>query len=194
MLDEGRGGVNEGRGPRARELALAEPSHFVILSIGSNLGDRLGNLRAGLARVEDGGSLAVEAVSSVYASDPIEAAGGEFLNVAVAARTALEPASLLAALKAAEQAAGRTGSTTDPRPLDLDILYFDDLVSALGQLRIPHPRRLDRPFVLVPLAEVCGDARDPETGGLVADEVAPRLAGALRSVRRVAGPEWWKGR
>jgi 2-amino-4-hydroxy-6-hydroxymethyldihydropteridine diphosphokinase len=163
----------------------------VLLSIGSNLGDRTGNLRAGVLRLVGRGALEVSAVSSLYASDPVDAEGGEFLNAVVAGRSALDPQALLAALKQAERDAGRTGTGHDPRPLDLDVLYLGQARQRTASLVVPHPRRFERPFVLVPLAEVCGSLIDPETGRPVGDEVASRLPSALRSVRRVAGPEWW---
>jgi 2-amino-4-hydroxy-6-hydroxymethyldihydropteridine diphosphokinase len=163
-------------------------STSVLLAVGSNLGDRLGHLRQGLARLEADGAIRVVRTSSLYATDPVGAAGGEFLNAAVAATTTLEPGALLDALKAAERAEGRIGTGHDARPLDLDIVYYGDRVMAVERLAVPHPRRLQRAFVMVPAAEADGDRIDPEAGCTVREAAARLDAGG---VRRVARPGWY---
>jgi 2-amino-4-hydroxy-6-hydroxymethyldihydropteridine diphosphokinase len=134
----------------------------VFLGLGSNLGDRLGNLQAGLKSLDPAG-LAVEAVSSVWETEPV---GGppqsSFLNGVARLRTRLSPRAVLAAVQAAEDAAGRQRTLRNgPRPLDLDILLFDDAVIAEPDLVIPHPRLAERRFVLAPLAEIAPDAVHP---------------------------------
>ncbi len=166
------------------------PAHEAFLALGSNLGDRIANLKGGMARLESAGVLRVEAASSLFASDPEHCEGGEFLNAVVRVRTTLEPLALLDAAKAAEREAGRLGIGRDARPLDIDILYFDDLVAATPQLTIPHVQRLERCFVVTPLAEVCGDRIDPVTRRPIYVEVGSRLLPSLARVRCVAGSEW----
>ena len=165
-------------------------STSIVLAIGTNLGDRAGHLRAGLARLEAAGSIRVVRTSSLYATDPVDAAGGEFLNAAVAATTDLAPEALLDAVKAAERAEGRQGTGHDARPLDVDIVYYGDRVLAGTRLTVPHPRRLARAFVMVPAAEVDGDRLDPEAGCTLR-EAAARLDAS--GVRKVEGPGWYVG-
>jgi 2-amino-4-hydroxy-6-hydroxymethyldihydropteridine diphosphokinase len=163
----------------------------MLLGLGANVGDRAANLREGLLRLASDGAIRVEAVSGLWASAPLDADGGEFLNAAVRVRTALDPATVLDRIKAVESALGRTGSGGDPRPLDVDILYCGAQVREGDRLRLPHPRRLERAFVLAPLAEVCGDAADPQAMRPVAELARDRLPGLTNAARRVAGPEWY---
>jgi len=164
--------------------------HEAYLAIGSNLGDRLANLKGGIGRLERLGAVRVLATSSLYASDPEACEGGEFLNAVVRVHTHLPPRELLDAAKTVERDAGRCGASSDARPLDIDILYYDDVVASSPVLTIPHSRRLERPFVITPLAEVCGDKIDPETGRAVYVEVGSRLLSSLARVRCVAGADW----
>ncbi len=134
----------------------------VFLGLGSNEGDRLGNLAAGLRRLGPAG-LIVEAVSSVWETEPV---GGPpqapFLNGAARFRTRLGPRDVLAAVQESERAAGRRRALRNgPRPLDLDILLFDNAVIAEPDLTIPHPRLAERRFVLAPLAEIAPDVVHP---------------------------------
>jgi 2-amino-4-hydroxy-6-hydroxymethyldihydropteridine diphosphokinase len=134
----------------------------VFLGLGSNLGDRLGNLVAGLGRLGPAG-LTVEAVSSVWETEPV---GGPpqppFLNGVARLRTRLSPRAVLAAAQAAEAAAGRRRTLRNgPRLLDLDILLFDDAVIAEPDLTVPHPRLAERRFVLAPLAELAPEVVHP---------------------------------
>lgn len=163
----------------------------MLLGLGANTGDRAANLRGGLVRLATDGAIRIEAVSGLWASDPVDAAGGPFFNAAVRVRTALAPSEVLGRIKAIETAMGRTGSSHDARPLDVDILYCDDLVQGSDDLRIPHPQRLDRAFVLAPLAEICGDARDPEARRAVAEIARERLRVLPSTAWRIAGPEWF---
>jgi len=167
----------------------APKSTEALLALGSNLGDRLRNLREGLARLAGTGRIRIVACSSLYASDPVGAAGGEFYNAVIRVRTDADPRTLLDLAKQAEHAAGRTGSGHDARPLDVDILYFGDAVVSDAELAIPHPRRLERPFVRIPLAKVCGSDADPATGRPIATEISVR-AHDEEGIRLVAGPEW----
>jgi 2-amino-4-hydroxy-6-hydroxymethyldihydropteridine diphosphokinase len=181
----------------ARDLSNArtcpEQGVTVLLALGSNLGDRRALLREGTRRLSAGGDLIVEAASALYASAPVDADGGEFLNAVIRVRTSLAPAEVLRRAKAIERDLGRTGQQGDARPLDVDVLYFGDGATTAPDLVVPHPRRLDRPFVLVPLLEVCGTMPEPGTNRTVADSVADLAAAGRGTLRRVEGPSWLDG-
>jgi 2-amino-4-hydroxy-6-hydroxymethyldihydropteridine diphosphokinase len=133
----------------------------VYLALGANLGDRLHNLRAAIERLR--ADVLVDRMSAVYETEPAYVIDQpRFLNMVLRGRTALEPASLLAVLKQIERDLGRAiGPRFGPRLIDLDILLYDDLVIATAELTIPHPRMAERPFVLVPLAEIAHHLTPP---------------------------------
>jgi 2-amino-4-hydroxy-6-hydroxymethyldihydropteridine diphosphokinase len=130
------------------------------LGLGSNVGDRVENLRAAIAGLSRRG-IGIEAVSSAYETEPV----GEildqpdFLNLAVRISTGLEPEELLDACKEVEAEAGRDFSAPrhSPRPVDVDVLLLGDVVLETDRLRLPHREAASRRFVLVPLLEL-----DPE--------------------------------
>lgn len=125
------------------------------LSLGSNLGDRLGYLtRAAHALTASHTQLV--AVSSVYETAPQgKTDQPAFLNAVVAVETALGPEALLAHLMAAERALGRVRTERwGPRTIDIDLLLFGDQQVSTPVLTVPHPRLHERAFVLVPLLEI----------------------------------------
>ena len=160
-----------------------------FLALGSNLGDRLQQLRVGLERLAAGSHVEVTAASSLYETQPVACAGGPFLNAVVAVRTDLGPRELLRLAKEAETAAGRTGGQADARPLDVDILFFGDERMDDPELTIPHPRVFERGFVMRPLAEVCADAVDPRTGRPI-QRLIEAAGWDSSAIEVVAGPEW----
>ena len=127
------------------------------LGLGSNVGDRLGHLRAAVELLDDHG-VAVTATSSVYETEPV----GEildqpdFLNAAVAIETDHSPQQLLDTCKAIEVEQGRMfgGPRHGPRPLDVDLLLLDGLELQTERLTLPHPEVSARRFVLEPLLEL----------------------------------------
>ncbi|MEX2080983.1 MAG: 2-amino-4-hydroxy-6-hydroxymethyldihydropteridine diphosphokinase, partial [Dehalococcoidia bacterium] len=126
----------------------------VLIALGSNLGDRWGNLRAALRFMEEAGVKVLER-SSAWETAPVPADQPRFLNAVVSAETALEAGDLLAALKGIEHALGRRpGRRWGPRPADLDLLFYGEERIATPDLEVPHPRIGERAFVLVPLSEV----------------------------------------
>jgi 2-amino-4-hydroxy-6-hydroxymethyldihydropteridine diphosphokinase len=138
--------------------------HIVYLALGSNMGNRHANLKAALNNLTP--QLAVKDRSSVYETPPwgfTEQA--PFLNQVLMATTYLVPEALLSHLKRLEKALGRTTNFQNgPRLIDMDILFYDDLVTDTLQLAIPHPRLHERAFVLVPLAEIAPDFVHPVLG------------------------------
>jgi 2-amino-4-hydroxy-6-hydroxymethyldihydropteridine diphosphokinase len=135
--------------------------HIVFLALGSNMGNRFANLKAAVNNLTP--QMAVKNRSSVYETPPwgfTEQA--PFLNQVVMVNTYLAPEALLSHLKRLETALGRTpGFQNGPRLIDIDILFFDDLVMDTLRLEIPHPRLHERAFVLVPLAEIAPDLVHP---------------------------------
>jgi 2-amino-4-hydroxy-6-hydroxymethyldihydropteridine diphosphokinase len=126
----------------------------VYIALGSNLGDRLGNLRTAVASLEEAG-IGVTSRSSVWETAPVPADQPAFLNAAVAADTDLSPAELLAALKAIEHALGRRPERRwGPRPIDLDILFYGEEEIDTAELTVPHRLAAGRSFVLAPLADI----------------------------------------
>lgn len=162
----------------------------VLLGLGSNVEPRKAYLQAGIQALTRDHDIVLEAVSALYRSDPVDAKGGEFLNAVARLRTRLSPGEVLNRAKAVERALGRTGSAHDARPLDLDLLYFGEVRCRGERLSLPHPRLRKRPFVRLPLLEVCDDLRDPETGRTIREEMAVYAEGDRRLVNWVQGPEW----
>jgi len=141
--------------------------HLVYIALGSNLGDRPGNLRGALERFPP--QVTVRAQSYIYETEPWGYADQPaFLNMVVEATTRLEPGALLSFLKEIEKEMGREATFRNgPRLIDLDILFYDDLVLDSPPLVIPHPRLHERAFVLVPLADVAPDHLHPLLGDTI---------------------------
>jgi 2-amino-4-hydroxy-6-hydroxymethyldihydropteridine diphosphokinase len=136
----------------------------VYLSLGTNLGDRRLSLQRAVKGLER--ELWVTEVSPVYETEPWGVKNQpDFLNICVAADTTKSPSTLLAFTKELEAALGRLPSIRwGPRIIDIDILYYDQLILSNGRLRIPHPRLAERAFVLVPLGDIAPDLVDPKSG------------------------------
>jgi len=129
---------------------------MVYLALGANLGNRRENLAKALDRLRLGGKLRVSAVSGLYQTRPVGYANQpDFLNMVVKAETELAPLPLLVALKQIEADLGREATFRNgPRPIDIDIIFYNDLIFEDEQLQIPHPRLRGRGFVLAPLTEL----------------------------------------
>jgi 2-amino-4-hydroxy-6-hydroxymethyldihydropteridine diphosphokinase len=139
-------------------------NHIIYLALGSNLGDRLANLRKAIATLPSRVQPGVQ--SSVYETEPWGYSDQPaFLNQVLKASTTLNPSDLLAFLKETELALGRQETFRfGPRLIDIDILFYDDLVLETPKLTIPHPRIAERAFVLVPLAEIAPELYHPVSG------------------------------
>ncbi len=160
--------------------------HTVYLALGTNTGDRLANLHAALASLPP--QVAVLAESSVYETEPWGYTDQPaFLNMVICAGTDLSPLELLTHLKFLEQSLGRVPSFQNgPRLIDMDILFYDDLMLETPTLTIPHPRLQERAFVLVPLMDIAPALIHPQLGRCVAqlaetvDRRGVRLYGGAR--------------
>ena len=160
------------------------------IGLGANLGDRRANFAAALARL--GSDLTVEAVSSLYETDPVGPQDQpQFLNACCLATTGLPARAVLDRLLAIERGLGRERRERwGPREIDLDLLLYGDAIIDEDGLRVPHAELANRAFVLVPLAEIAPDARDPRSGRTIAE-----LADAIHrsGVALLEGQGWEKG-
>ena len=136
----------------------------VYLGLGSNIGNRQDNLNKGLELLSQRSQ--VGQVSSVYDTEPVgNTEQPRFLNLVCQIYTRLAPMELLTIAKGIESKLGRTLSESNaPRPLDIDILFYGDQVIESPKLVIPHPRLVERAFVLVPLAEIAPELVHPVSG------------------------------
>jgi 2-amino-4-hydroxy-6-hydroxymethyldihydropteridine diphosphokinase len=159
------------------------------LGLGSNVGDRRGHLKAAvseLARHE----VSVLASSSVYETEPVGLVldQRDFYNACLRVETEVGPEELLDACKAVERSLGRApgGARHGPRPIDVDVLLFDDADYSSERLTLPHPEVVSRRFVLVPLLELDPELTLPD-GARLADALVA-LGGEGQDVRRVGDP------
>lgn len=149
----------------------------VWLGLGSNEGDRGANLASALDSLTD--LVSIDGTSPVYETDPVGYADQPaFWNLVVRGRTDLPAEALLAGAKRIEVELGRRADTVrwGPRPIDIDILLYGTLRVAREGLVIPHPRLLERGFVVRPMADIDEDVRHPVTGeriGAVAERLGP---------------------
>jgi 2-amino-4-hydroxy-6-hydroxymethyldihydropteridine diphosphokinase len=155
---------------------------LAYLGLGSNQGDRLAELRRAVAGLAALPGVAVTAASGVWETEHVGVGvQAPYLNACVEVRTELSPLGLLEALKGLEAAAGRRpDGHRQPRPIDLDILLYADLVCAGPQLRVPHPELRRRAFVLEPLAQIAARVACPDSGETIGD--------ACAKIRRKGGP------
>ncbi|MDX6275919.1 MAG: 2-amino-4-hydroxy-6-hydroxymethyldihydropteridine diphosphokinase [Nocardioidaceae bacterium] len=147
------------------------PIRQAVLAIGSNLGDRHGNLQGGVAALEDTPEVTIVAISSVYETEAIggPADSGKFLNAIVLIDTTLTVHTLLDRALAIEDAFGRERSEPGaPRTLDVDLIVVGPRIANDEQLILPHPRAHERGFVLVPWLEIDPEGEIPGRG-FVAD-------------------------
>lgn len=147
------------------------PIRQAVLTIGSNLGDRLNQLQGGVAALEDTPEVTIVAISSVYETEPVDAPenSSKFLNAVVLIDTTLTVHTLLDRALAIEDAFGRErGEPNEPRTLDVDLIVVGDRVAEDDQLTLPHPRAHQRGFVLAPWLEIDPEGEIPGRG-FVAD-------------------------
>jgi 2-amino-4-hydroxy-6-hydroxymethyldihydropteridine diphosphokinase len=131
----------------------------------------------------------VTGASSLYETGPVGPEQPPFYNAAISIETGLDPMPLLRFLKGIEEEIGRRpgGEPQGPRPIDIDVLMYDDLTIGEKGLTVPHPRMVERSFVLVPLAEIAGDIPHPVHGKTIRDLLADI---GTTGTRKVAGAGW----
>lgn len=139
------------------------------ISVGSNLGDRLGYIKKALCLLHAQKEIQLMQVSSCYETEPVGCTDqGKFINAAFSLQTACSPHALLEILQGIESSLGRKRIMRwGPRTVDLDILFYGNAVLHDRALTIPHPRLTERSFVLIPLAEIAPFLLHPLTGKTV---------------------------
>ncbi|KOV97636.1 2-amino-4-hydroxy-6-hydroxymethyldihydropteridine diphosphokinase [Streptomyces sp. NRRL B-3648] len=174
----------------AADTTLSNPK-WAVISIGSNLGNRLETLQGAVDALEDTPGIRVKAVSPVYETEPWGVAPGSqpsYFNAVVVLKTTLPPASLLERAHAVEEAFHRVREERwGPRTLDVDIVAYAGVTSDDPHLTLPHPRAHERAFVLAPWHDVDPQAQLPGRGavadllsGVTREGVAPRADLELR--------------
>jgi len=154
--------------------------HIIYLALGSNLGDRAANLKEAIASLPP--QMDVKSKSKVYETPPW---GYEdqprFLNQVLKAQTYLEPEPLLKHIKRLEIALGRKATFRNgPRLIDIDILFYDEVVMNTPTLTLPHPRLHERGFVLLPLMDIAPDLVHPLSGRSVREMMAACNLGGIK--------------
>jgi 2-amino-4-hydroxy-6-hydroxymethyldihydropteridine diphosphokinase len=168
----------------AADTTLQNPER-AVLSLGSNLGNRLETLQGAVDALEDTPGVRVKAVSPVYETEPWGVEPGSqpsYFNAVIVLRTTLPPASLLERAHAVEEAFHRVRDERwGARTLDVDIVAYGDVLRDDPELVLPHPRAHERAFVLAPWNDVDPGAELPGHGpvarllaGVPRDGVAPR--------------------
>ncbi len=154
QAESGGGRIQQAESSRGiTRQAPAAVSSFI--AIGGNLGDAQATVAQA---IQDVGALPQTQLfhqSSLYRTAPVDSTGPDYINAVIEISTQLAPQALLAQLQALEDAAGRVRPYRNaPRTLDLDILLYGDEALNTATLQVPHPRMMQRAFVLVPLAEI----------------------------------------
>lgn len=138
----------------------------VFIGLGSNIGDRYQYLVRAVALIANSPFLELVNTSSVYETDPVGYEDQDlFLNMVIEVKTTLSAEQILANCMRIEQELGRKREIKwGPRTIDLDILLYNQENIETEELVVPHPRMLERAFVMVPLLEICPDIKIPENG------------------------------
>jgi 2-amino-4-hydroxy-6-hydroxymethyldihydropteridine diphosphokinase len=177
--------VVDSRGFRADTRAVGVLAYF---SLGSNLGNRVANLRSAVSELDKAGS--IRAISSLYETQPVDVPNQPwFLNCAVALETSLTPRELLKVALAVESEMGRVRfKEKGPRIIDIDLLLVGDCALEEPGLKIPHPSMQRRRFVLEPLVEIAPEAFHPALKKTAAELLAD--LGTEQTVRKFETEEW----
>jgi 2-amino-4-hydroxy-6-hydroxymethyldihydropteridine diphosphokinase len=146
---------------------------IAFVGIGANLGDAQANVQDAILRLARLPHTRLLAHSASYRTAPVDSSGPDYINAVAQLDTTLDAHGLLAALQAIEQAHGRERPYRNaPRTLDLDLLLYGDQLIDTPTLTVPHPRMLERAFVLAPLLEIAPQLAVPGRGPLGASLAA----------------------
>ncbi len=138
----------------------------IYISAGSNLGNRIGFLKSGIDAIAQNVGRVLK-VSSVVETEAMGFSGHPFLNICFCVNTQLPPEEVMQLLLHIEEANGRKRSNVEGyknRTLDLDLLFYDDIILQTPMLRLPHPELENRRFVVQPLAEIAPKKKHPVLG------------------------------
>ena len=150
---------------------------LAYLALGANLGDAAAVVASAIDALNRLPDTRLEARSHLYRSAPVDAQGPDFINAVAAVSTRLTAPDLLLALQQLEQRAGRERPYRNaPRTLDLDLLLYGDARIDSPSLTVPHPRMMERAFVLIPLAEIAPDLVPAAALAAVAGQRIERLS------------------
>ncbi len=161
---------------------MSNTTHQVAIALGANLGDRLASLRMAVEKLSlhvdiTTRSCLYETAAAYVADQPI------FLNAVIIGTTKLEPLPLLWMMKDLESEIGRAPTFRyGPRVIDLDILFYGDLVMETPELIIPHPRIQERDFVLRPLCDIAPEWRHPLFGTSAAEMLTALPEGDIKNL------------
>ena len=165
----------------------------IILSLGTNMPDRLQNLIAARDEIAATPGCAVTTASYVYETDPVdvlpEHQDKPFLNAALLVETALPPDPFSNIMHDIEERHGRSRTAADrnaPRTIDIDLIAAEERVISTPHLKLPHPRWHERRFVVEPINDICPDLTIPGASGTVSEILAalPRTPAAHRFERQ----------
>lgn len=163
-----------------------KPDTTAYIALGSNIGDREQLLRQAVHYLHEYPGIEVLRLSGIYETDPVGYTDQPvFLNMVIAVHSTLAPLELLHMLLDAERLLGRVRDIRfGPRTIDLDLLLYADVLMDSEELTLPHPRMMERSFVLVPLGDVIEESHPLQ------DEVATAAAAALQDGKE--GITLWK--
>lgn len=144
---------------------------MVYIGIGSNIGNRRRFIETAIKKIDTESGCEVEKISSLYETKPFGNTEQEnFINLVILVKTFFEPVSLFNFLKQIESEMGRRNSTRwGPREIDLDILFYNDLIYNDTKLIIPHIGIAERDFVLIPMCEIAPDFIHPAINKKICD-------------------------
>ena len=146
-------------------MTTSRSPRILVLSLGSNLGDRLQHLRRAVSTISK--SVEIVRISSVYETDPLDMPEGStaFLNLIVVGQTRESADALMSRFGSIERSMGRRSSVRNaPRPIDIDLVCYGGELRRSGSVQLPHPRFHEREFVLAPLRELGVDWIDASSG------------------------------
>jgi len=141
-----------------------EQAHTAYIAIGSNMGDKLDYCETGIAALTKSGECTLKSQSPYYLTEPVDYKEQDwFLNAVIKIETSLDPIRLLELLQEIQRNSGRRRDVirSGPRVLDLDIIFYDDVVFKAPGLEIPHPRMHKRRFVLKPICDIDSEIIHP---------------------------------